>query len=45
MELLAIIEDFKIWCYYFKSYKHKIFVLIYYNNLYQFIDTKSLSSR
>ena len=44
-ELLAIVEAFNKWKYYLKSCKHKIFVLTDYNNLYQFINTKSLSSR
>ncbi len=44
-ELLAIIEVFKTWRYYLKGYIYRIFVLIDYNNLQRFIDTKSLSSR
>ena len=43
-ELLAIVEAFKTWQHYLEDCKHKIFVLTDYNNLCQFIDTKSLSS-
>ena len=42
-QFLAIIEVFKIWCYYLESYKHKVFVLTDHNNLCCFINTKSLS--
>ena len=44
-ELLATIETFKTWRQYLEGYKHKVFVFIDHNNLYCFIDTKSLSSR
>ena len=44
-KLLAIVEAFKIWKYYLKSCKHKVFVLINHNNLCRFMNTKSLSSR
>lgn len=44
-KLLAIIEVFKTWHYYLKGCKYKVFILIDYNNLQQFIDTKNLSSR
>ena len=44
-ELLAIVEAFKTWKHYLKSSWHEIFMLTNYNNLQQFIDTKSLSSR
>ena len=43
-ELLAIVEAFKTWRHYLESCKHKLFVLTDHNNLYQFMDTKSLSS-
>ena len=43
-ELLAIIEAFKTWRYYLKSSQHEVLVLTNHNNLYRFIDTKSLSS-
>ncbi len=43
-ELLAIIEAFKTWRHNLEGCKYKVFVLIEYNNLCQFIDTKSLSS-
>ena len=43
-ELLAIVEAFKTWQHYLKSCKHEVFVLIDHNNLWQFRDTKSLSS-
>ncbi len=44
-ELLAIVEAFKTWKYYFKNYKYEVFMLTDHNNLQHFIDTKSLSSR
>ena len=44
-ELWVIIEIFKTWCHYLESCKHKIFILIDLNNLYCFIDIKSLSSK
>ena len=42
-ELLAIVEAFKIWRFYIKGCKHKVFVLTNHNNLWRFMDTKSLS--
>ena len=42
-EFVAIVELFKIWKQYLESYKHKVFVLIDYNNFQQFINIKSLS--
>ncbi len=44
-ELLAIIEAFKTWRHYLKGCKYEVLVLTDYNNLRQFMDTKSLSSR
>ena len=44
-ELLAIIEVFKTWRQDLKGCKHEILVLMNYNNLRRFIDTKSLSSK
>ena len=44
-ELLAIIKAFITWRHYLEGCKHKILVLIDYNNLYRFIDTKNLSCR
>ena len=44
-ELLAIVEAFKTWRHYLKGCKHKVLVLTNHNNLRQFMDTKSLSSR
>ena len=44
-ELLAIVEAFKTWCHYLEGCKHKVLVLTDHNNLQQFMDTKSLSSR
>ena len=44
-ELLALVEAFKTWYHYLKGYKYKVLVLTDYNNLRQFMDTKSLSSR
>ena len=44
-ELLAIIEAFKTWRQYLEGFWHEVFVLTDHNNLRQFMDTKSLSSR
>ena len=44
-ELLAIVEAFKTWRHYLKGCKHKVLVLTDHNNLRQFMDTKSLSSK
>ena len=44
-ELLAIVEDFKIWLYYMKSCKHKVLLFTNHNNLCWLMDAKSLSSR
>ena len=43
-ELLAIVEAFKTWRHYLEGCKHEVLVLIDYNNLRRFMDTKSLSS-
>ena len=44
-ELLAIVKVFKTWKYYLKGFQHKVLMLTDYNNLRQFIVTKSLSSK
>ena len=44
-ELLAIIEAFKTWRHYLEGCKYKVLVLTDHNNLRQFMNTKSLSSR
>ena len=44
-ELLTIVEAFKTWQYYLGGCKHEVLVLTDHNNLCQFMDTKSLSSR
>ena len=44
-ELLAIVETFKTWRHYLKGCKHKVLLLTNHNNLYCFIDMKSLNSR
>ena len=44
-KLLAIVEAFKTWKYYLEGSKHKVFVLTNHNNLRQFMNTKSFSSR
>ena len=44
-ELLAIVEVFKTWRHYLKGCKHKVLVLTDYNNLWKFMDIKSLSPR
>ena len=44
-ELLAIVEVFKTWKYYLEGSQHEVLILTNYNNLLQFMDIKSLSSR
>ena len=44
-ELLVIVEVFKTWRHCLEGLKFEVFVLTNYNNLCQFMDTKSLSSR
>ena len=44
-ELLAIVEAFKTWRHYIEDCKFEVFMLTDHNNVYRFIDTKSLSSR
>ena len=44
-KLLVLVEAFKTWQHYLEGCKHEVFVLTNHNNLCQFIDTKSLSSR
>ena len=44
-KLLAIVEVFKIWRHHLKGCKHEVFIFTDHNNLRQFMDTKSLSSR
>ena len=44
-ELVAIVEAFKTWRHYLKGCKHEVLVQTNHNNLRQFIDMKSLSSR
>ena len=44
-ELLAIVETFKTWRQYLEGYKHEVLVLTDHNNLRQFMDMKSLSSK
>ncbi len=43
-ELLAIVEVFKTWHHYLEGCKYEVHVFTDYNNLRQFMDTKSLSS-
>ena len=45
VELLAIVEVFKTWRHYLEGCKHEVLVLTDHNNLCQFMNTKSLSSR
>ena len=44
-KLLAIVEAFKTWRHYLKGCKHEVLVLTDHNNLYRFMDMKSLSFR
>ena len=44
-ELLAIVEAFKTWRHYLEGCKHEILVLTNHNNIWRFMNTKSLSSR
>ena len=44
-ELLAIVEAFKTWRHYLEGSRHEVLVLTNHNNLRQFMNTKSLSSR
>ena len=44
-ELLAIVEAFKTWKHYLEGSQHELLVLTDHNNLRQFMETKSLSSR
>ena len=44
-KLLALVEAFKTWRHYLKDCRYEVFVLINHNNLRQFMDNKSLSSR
>ena len=44
-KLLAIIKAFKTWRRYLEDCKHEAFVLTDHNNLFRFMDMKSLSSR
>ena len=44
-ELLAIGEAFKTWRRYLKGSQHEVLILINHNNLRQFMETKSLSSK
>ena len=45
VKLLAIVETFKNWRHYLESCLYKVLMLTNHNNLRQFMDTKSLSSR
>ena len=44
-KLLAIVEALKTWRHYLEGSQHEVLVLTDYNNLRQFIKTKSMSSR
>ena len=44
-ELLAIVEVFKTWKHYLEGFQHEVLVLTEHNNLWRFMETKSLSSR
>ena len=42
-KLLTIVEVFKIWKYYLKGYKYRVFIFIDYKTFFQFIHIKSWS--
>ena len=44
-EFLAIVKAFKAWKHYLEGSRHEVLVLTNHNNLWQFMDTKSLRSR
>ena len=44
-KILTIVKVFKIWRHYLEDSKYKVLVLIDYNNLHYFMDTKTLSSK
>ena len=44
-KLLGIVKAFKTWRHYLEDSQHEVFMLINYNNLCRFMDTKSLSSK
>ena len=44
-EFLAIVEVFKTWKHYLKSFWHEVFILTDHNNLQQFMNIKNLSSK
>ena len=44
-KLLSIVKAFKNWRHYLEGCQYKVLVLIDYNNLRWFMDTKNLSSR
>ena len=44
-KLLAIFEAFKTWKHYLEGFWHEVFILTDYNNLQQFMNIKSLSSK
>ena len=43
-EILAIVKGLKTWWYYLKGYKYEVLIFTDDNNLFRFMDTKSLSS-
>ena len=44
-EFLAIVKSFKTWKHYLEGSQHEVLILTDHNNLRQFMETKSLSSR
>lgn len=44
-KLLVIVETFKSWKHYLEGYKYEVLILIDYNDLQRFIDTKIPSFR
>ena len=44
-ELLAIVEVFKTWKHNLERFQYKVFIFTNYNNLRQFMNTKSSSFR
>lgn len=42
-EFLAIIKTFKTWEHYIKNFNYKLLILTNHNNIYYFLDIRSLT--